>query len=405
MNIITARFIKNAKTIFSALCFILILFSISSCTKPAEKHQEKALLSGVWSFNISPDKSNVDTTLVKGIRGSEEEEYPAIIDEVYLYEDASGVITGDHGVLRFNGNRSGNEVTLEVYNNPEGHFDPGMSLEKLVHISTMTMTINEFGNMKGHGIYLENPDYEGAQDESYFVSASKRGDITNASGALKEGNEDVLNTLCDVSASISSFLISYLSDGAFRPIGNCYLEKDGGGYYIYGRFAPGSSLPVYTQTVYYPFEWSWCKVRRYGFDINLRGNIRGIEALKWAIAHQAPSDDFYIRLGYSSLEELNNLIDDFKNKYGEFAISIAYSLRTGNLSIYVNHSKGDDNGAKNHSLVFKMASALGPHVTKIYYFSGKNIHDSWYLRRSELGVCNSKLLFCYILGTNQVEYN
>ncbi len=392
---------------FLALLLSLIAFvtiAVTSCNKPNEVHHSVSKLSGTWSFTITPLESVQDTSLVKGIRGSEEEEYPSVIDKVYLYENKTGEIIGDHGFTHFSGSRSENNVILNVYSRADGHVDPEATADQMNHVSTMTLTIDDFGNMKGNGIYLENPDYDYAQEESYTVMALKRSDITNDYGTTKQG-ENVSFSLCDVAASIDSWIISTMSDNVFRPIGNCYNEKDGGGYYVFGRYGPGSLLPIYTQTVYYPLEWSWCKVRRYGFDIDLRGNVRAVEALKWAVAHQAPTNNFNVKLGFETLDGLNDAIDDFENKYGGFAISFGYSLRTHNLSIYVNHSKGNSSDAKNHILVTSIAGAVDSYVNKIYYFAGANISDHWYLRRSDFDVCNTPLLFCYVIGTNEVEYN
>ncbi len=384
------------------LAFIII--AVTACNKPDEVHHAAYQLSGKWSFTITPDKSVQDTTLVKGIRGSDEEEYPSVINEVYLYENKSGEIIGEHGFTSFSGARNGNSVVLKIYERPDGHVNPEVAIEQMNHVSTMMLTIDDFGSLTGNGIYLENPNYDGAQEETYTVKALKRSDITNDYGTTKQ-DEDVSFSLCDVAASIDSWIIASMSDNVFRPIGNCYNEKDGGGYYVFGRYGPGSLLPIYTQTIYYPLEWSWCKVRRYGFDINLRGNIRDIEALKWAVAHQAPTNNFNVKLGFETIDGLNDAIDDFESIFGEFAISFGYSLRTHNLSIYVNHSKGNSNDAKNHILVTSIGGAVDSYVNNIYYFAGANISDHWYLRRSDFDVCNTPLLFCYVIGTNQVEYN
>ncbi len=384
-----------------------IFFAIASCKKETvtSGRLQPAPVTGTWKFILSPDKSVQDTTFIKGVRGSEQEEYAAGFENIYLYEDTAGNITGDLGPLRFEGSKKGDSVVLKVFNIKNGHFTPGTATSKMNHISTMRLKLDAFGFMNGHGTYLPNPDYEGAEKESYFVLAQRRNPLTATAARLKKANSNVFHTLCEIYSSISSTLISYLSDGAFRPMGNCYLEKDGGGYYIYGRYGPGSLLPLNTQTFYYPYEWSWCKVRKYDFAIDLRGEIRAVEALKWIIQHQPPTPHFYHDLGFSSFSTLNTAIEDFHNKFGGFAISLGYSLRTRNLSIYVNHSKGNDQAALAHSLIRSIGTALNPFVGKIYYYSGRNISDHWYLRRSELGACNSSLLFVYLLGTSEVEYN
>ena len=396
--------------IWAVLIFSMGMLAIltSSCKKETESsntHQKTIPVTGTWDFTLSPDKSVQDTSLVKGIRGSEQEEYSSEFDNIYLYEDESGNITGDFAPFRFDGVHKEDSIILKVYNIKNGHYTPGIATKDMDQISTIRLSMDAFGLMKGHGTYLPNPDYDNAEKESYFVEARKRNSLTASATSVKETNSNVLHTLCNISASIDSWVISVLSGGIFRPIGNCYLEKDGGGYYVFGHYGPGSLLPICTQTVYYPLEWSWCKVRKYNFSIELKGEIRDVEALKWVVKHQPPNSMFYNNIGFESVDALNAAIDDFHNKFGDFAISLGYNLQTRKLAIYVNHSKGSDKTASVHYLIKNIASAFSPFVSKIYYFSGRNISDHWYLRRSEIGVCNTPLLFVYVLGTNQVEYN
>ena len=386
--------------------FLLLL--VTSCKKVTESSFTPAKtvsVTGSWKFTLSADKSVQDTSVVKGIKGSEQEEYSSEFNDIYLYEDSIGNITGDLGPFRFEGTQKGDSVVLKVYNVNNGHFTPGIATKEMNLISTMRLKLDSFGFMKGHGSYLPNPDYDGAEKDSYFVEAQRRNPLTTSADNLKEANSNILNTLCNIRASIDSWLISSLSGGRFRPIANCYMEKDGGGYYIFGHYGPGSFLPIYTQTVYYPYEWSWCKVRKYNFDINLQGEVRSIETLRWIVQHKPPTNNFYVNLGFETLDALNAAITDFHDKFGGFAISLGLSLRTKNLSIYVNHDKGSNENAVDHYLIGKIASAMKPHAQEIYYFSGKNISDHWYLRRSDFDVCNTPLLFVYVLGTNRIEYN
>ncbi len=388
------------------LGFLSVYFT--SCKEKNTVHKtdnNSTLLTGSWVFTLTPDVSIQDTTTIKGIKGTDEPEYSSEFEEVYLYANANGDVTGDSGPFRFEGFRAGDSVILHVYNPQDGFLEPSVTTNNMVRVSTMRLKIDDKGFLNGKGVYDPNPDYEGAENESYFVEGKKRSDITPPHAGQKEAGSNILHTLCNIDASITSFLISRLSDNLFRPIGNCYLEKDGGGYYVYGHYGPGSLLPIYTQTVYYPYEWSWCKVRKYNFNIKMQGNIEAVEALKWIVKHQAPTNNFSVNLGFETADLLNDAIDDFYNKFGGFAISFGFSTRTHNLSIYVNHEHGSREDALNHYLITSIASAMRPNVNKIYYFSGKSIHDSWYLRRSDFGVCNTPLLFVYVLGTNEVYYN
>ena len=399
-------YLNSSKSILILTIFTL-LFSLScqKDKKETEPTEDKWNVSGEWEFILSPDNSFQDTTTIKGIKGSEQEEYATTIEKIFLYQNKSGEIRGDNAFFYFTGSISNKELELKVFNRRNGEYKPDEETSNLDHISTMLLKIDDFGQMSGTGTYLNNPDYDNAEQESYFVTAKKRGEISSNGNNFKNSQEDATTILCNISSSIDSWLISNLSDNTFRPIGNCYLEKDGGGYYLFGRYGPGSILPIYTQTIYYPFEWSWCKVRKYNFDINLEGEVRSIEALKWLVENQPPKKNFHSAIGFETLDLLNAAIDDFTDKYGGFAISFGYSLRTKNLSIYVNHTNGNSNEAKNHTLVKTIANSVSPHVNKIYYFAGHNISDHWYLRRSEFGTCNTSLLFCYVIGTHQVEYN
>ncbi|NOR87654.1 MAG: hypothetical protein GQ527_08605 [Bacteroidales bacterium] len=388
---------------------LIILSSLltNSCEKDEENTEEQEdhyTISGMWEFTLSPDNSRQDTSLIKGIRGSDEEEYPAVINEIYLYENSDGSIIGDHGLLSFQGHRTNNLVELKVFSRKNGDYHPNPELEEMDHISTMNLSIDEYGIMNGNGIYLENPDYDHATEDSYFIKAFKRSDINNYENDFKESQNHVLNTLCDITASIDSWLISTLSGNTFRPIGNCYLQKSGGGYYIFGHEGPGSLLPIYTQTVYYPFEWSWCKVRKYTFDMELKDEVRSIEALNWFVEHQPPAVGFYQKIGFETIDLLQEAIQDFNEKFGGFAISIAYNTRTKNLAIFANHKSGSSVEAKRHHLITTIGAAMIPHINKIYYHAGHHIIDHWYLRRSEFGVCNTPLLICYVIGTHNVAY-
>ncbi len=408
MNRLTPTPQKRPLATLSISIVLLSLIAFSSCKKDNNTtgRSENVSLTGSWKFTLSPDKSIPDTTLIKGIRGSDEPEYAADFEDVFLYENKSGHITGDYNnSFRFEGTRKKDSVIIKVFNRKNGFVDPVDNTKEMNHISTMRLKIDSSGYLTGKGSYEVNPDYVGAEKETYFVTAKKRSDITTPFPGQKELKSSLSHELCNIESSISSFFISYMSDNTFRPMGNCYLEKDGGGYYIFGHRGPGSILPIYTQTVYFPLEWSWCKVRKYHFAIELQGKIRAIEILKWIIKNKPPTKDFYAKIGFATLEELNMAIDDFYNKFGGFAISLGYDKMTHNLSFYLNTEKGSRGDIISHPLTRNIATSMVPHVHNIYYFTGKNIYDEWHLRRSDFTVCNTPLLFVYVLGTNQVYYN
>ena len=392
------RYGKIGKLIL--ICLIGLPLAFNSCSKEStSESSKKESLSGKWTFKLSPDKSHKDTNMVKGIRGSEQDEYPAEINDIFLYEDNEGQIVGDHHYFRFKGKRDGNNVNIDVYSYKDGFVKEDVATSEMNLISSMKLTVDDYGNLKGSGYYHDSVEFAEAKDETYFVNAYKRNNISNA----KQAN--ALNTICDISSKVDSYVINGMTDGIFHPMGNCYLSKNGGGYYVFGHIGPGSLLPIYTQTIYYPFEWSWCKVRRYNFVIRQDGNLIELTALKYLIKHKPPTPDFHTKLGYGTPDQLNNAIDNFMTQYGDFAISLGYSVLSNNLVIYVNHTKGSDYGATHHPLVENLKGSYGPHFNKVYVYAGADITDHWYLRRSEVGVCNSPLLYCYVLGTMQIRYD
>lgn len=240
------------------------------------------------------------------------------------------------------------------------------------------------------------------EDETYTLFANKIAEISSKEGKANYGRF----SFCDVVSSVSSFLISTLTDGVFRPIGNCYLHKDGGGYYIFGHEGPGSIFPVYTQTIYLPWEWSWCKVRKYGFNIDIKGEAIGYEALKSDIeALSGVLKEFCKKLGFADLDLLFEAMDEFHQEFGGFAFSCAYDSHTNNLGLYVNHKQGNSEAAKEHLLTQTIKCAFEPFVHKVYVHAGSHIHDKWHLRRSDIGACNSILVIMYLFGTHNVNYD
>jgi hypothetical protein len=182
-------------------------------------------------------------------------------------------------------------------------------------------------------------------------------------------------------------------------MGNCWLHKSNGGYYIFGHTAPGSIFPVWTQTVYFPYEWSFCKTRRYKFHFDYDGQVLALNVLEDLITAQ---EQWLEHLGFGSLAEALAKIEDFYNQYGNFAIIVGYSRETGDGGIYVNVENGNPN-AHSHPLVQTIINKLNRYFNGTFIFSGRNITDEWHLRRSNFLVCNSPVLYCYLIGTINVN--
>ncbi len=401
MKVKLHHFRKN-KTIINIIFTIVVIalvFQLLSCEK-VTKYLQDDKISGKYAFTLTGVNSYQDTTMIKGMRGTDYPEYSTTYEDVFLYEDGDGNIVGNCKLWKLQGTRDGQDVELDLYIHPQGTVNLEESIDNMQKFTTMNLTLDDFGNLEGDGMYYPYEYYPEIENETYSVSANKIEELSSF---------EEINTrfcFCDVISSISSFLISCLTDGIFRPIGNCYLHKDGGGYYIFGHEGPGSILPAYTQTVYFPFEWSWCKVRAYHFEISLEGETLTYEVLKTTMeALDKKLENFTSELGFDNLQALFDAMDDFYNEFGGFAISTAYDTHTHNLSIYVNQDSKRDEEAKHHILIQSLVDAFDPQVGTVYVYSGHHIYDSWHLRRSDIGVCNSQLLIMYLFGTNKVNYD
>lgn len=364
---------------------------------------EKHNLSGVWEFTLMPDISIYDTTLVKGYRESDFEEYASSYSDIILYQSENGELEGENGLFFFKGSQSNDEIHIKIYQHPNGYPDPEMAISDMLHVSTMILKVDEFGKLSGKGSYTEFNDAPQSIYESYKVKAIKVQDISNKS-EFKQLKFDLHKVLCDLGSDISSFIISEVSDNVFRPISDCYLHKEGGGYYVFGHEGPGSIIPIYTQTIYFPYEWSICGVRKYTFKMKLESEVTLIEDLLWAAENDKPSSNYFEKLGFETLQDFTDLISDFNSKFGEFAISMIYSEHSKDIGLYVNHKSDKKDEVLSHELVTKMESKLKSHGHTLYKKEGKEITDDWHLRRSDAGVCNTPLLICYVIGTNNVYY-
>lgn len=384
------------------ILLLLILVAFVSCEKTTEYVccPDSSIINGKYEFTLVPENSFQDTTLIKGMRGTDFPEYSTTYDDVYLYEDGEGNVIGNCKTWKISGTKSGQYLTLDLYVHPEGSINMEILVDSMHQFTTMNLIINEYGNLEGEGMYYAYEYYQQLEDETYTICANK---IVS----LKEGEANYGKfSFCDVVSRISSFLISILTDGIFRPIGNCYLHKDGWGYYIFGHEGPGSIFPVYTQTIYFPWEWVWCGVRKYDFNIDLRDEIFEYDNLKSALEDlEEVIDFFYKEFGFDYMDLFFDAMDDFYDEFGGFAISLANDTYNHNLSIYVNHSNGSKEDAKNHPLIQTMKAAFEVYVSDVYVFAGSDISDSWHLRRGDAGVCIKALVFMYLFGTHHVNYD
>jgi len=291
-------------------------------------------------------------------------------------------------------------IRLEIFEPLDGRYGVDTAMMKS---SEMTLGQNSMGFLEGTGKIVLDRDTTGVSNDVFKIFGRKIANISQ--DRIKNlriiTKSSWLDKLCKVVSDGISFVISIVTDGVFRPMANCWGNKNGGGYYVFGDKGPGSLFPVWTQTAYYPMEWSWCKVRRYDFDIYYDGAVISLPVLRDLVKAQA---SWLSKIGFHSDSVIVADLDEFYNIYGNFGITFAYNLETKNAAIYANVENGSTS-AHSHVLVKTIVDALNPLFNTVYSSSGRSIHDEWHMRRSDFFVCNTPIIFCYIFGTANVKYD
>ena len=368
-------------------------------------------ISGQWEFTITPDQVYQDTTEIHGHTAAEYEMYSSVNEEVYLYQDGTGKLLGFSGPFKLSGTITGNKISLSVFVHPDGSYLAERPIEEMNQFSEMELTLDDYGMMEGTGGFLPYGIFPNIVEETYTVKA-RRINLIEKAGVSTDSFKDGLavtgweNTLCKIIFSIGSWVLSDITYGVIRTMSSdCWLHKDGGGYYAFGHEGPGSLFPILTQSLYYPLEWGGCKVRTYGFEITIESENISYEALKNSVLNSPPVNELFKKLGFTGIPELEQALDEFYEEFGGFGISIFYDTHNNHLGLYVNHKKGSSDAAKNSMLVQTMKAAFGGVVGEVYVSAGSSIHDDWHLRRSHFLVCNTPILIGYVIGTHNVKYD
>ena len=397
------------KVLFILLAGI-VLITFSTCKKDENNDEKtKNSISGSWEFIITPDVISPDTTNAHGYTGSDFKEYDAINDEVYLYEEENGNIVGFTGPFKLQGQINETNITLHVYINPNGDYNPVLPISSMQLFSTMLLVRDKYGFMSGSGTYEDYPEYPNFVNNTYLIEARMLSPIRD-SRALETGNKNQMEVnhwydfVCNEIDKLVGWIAKDLTDGKIRPMDGCSFHKNGGGYYVLGHEGPGRDFDIFSMTLYYPYEWCGCGSRSYNFDVSIGSEHMSIEKLVEKV-QSSSIKDLAKKLGFDLPDDLFFALEEFHNEFGGFAISMGYSKNTHNLAIYVNHKDGSSKDAKNHPLIQAMKSALSKHVKNVYVYAGHSIHDHWHLIRSWHFNCNTPLVFTYLLGTHNVSYN
>lgn len=387
----------------------LVLIIVTSCKNNNDDEitpVKNINISGQWEFILSSDEVVADTTHAHGYTGADFSESASVNEEVYLYENSNGEITGFCGPFKLTGNINGSQVTLNVFINPDGDVDPVLPVENMVLFSKLSLKIDAYGFMSGTGTYEAYAEFPAIENETYDVHARMLSAIRNNN--ITKNTEEIshwYDFICNEIEKLVDWSVEKYTDGKVRPMSGCSLHKDGGGYYVLGHEGPGDRYEYFSTTLYYPHEWCRCKSRSYGFEVSLKEKIMSIDHLV-EILQSDEIKEIAKKLGFDLPDALFFAVEEFYNQFGDFAISIGYSDNTHNASIYVNHEHGSSTDVLNNILIKKIKSAVDKEASEVWVFAGNSIKDKFQLKRSFYGIhCSTPLIFTYLIGTFSVNYN
>ncbi len=353
-------------------------------------------VTGRWSLTLQPSGQSVA--------------HPdaVTVDRVVLNE-TNGVVNGRSDAFTFTGSRNGSVLELTV-------FSPGASGPAAEH-SYLKLNLQGDGTVRGSG-YTPQPQVyasgdsggqENASRLDYDVSGRLSSPLSSAEANAEIGRPNVggaasniVHTVCNIFSAAESFAMGYLTGNAFRPMGGCILAPSGGGYYVFGRDAPGSLLPVWTQNAYVPVEWAPCTERKYKFKFSYKGQAfltSGVEFIANSKhgANYLPGLDL-LKVGGKSLTDLAVELDDLRHKYGNYALLVAKHTRTRFIGLYVIRERGNSDELKNEAVIKTLAGNLHASV-----MVGKEISDTFSLRRGPApDVCLDQVEFAYLIGSADV---
>ena len=400
---LTDKFLHSSS--LKIVLFIIVtslILTILSCEK-VTKYLTDDKLNGKYTFTLTGLESYQDTTLIKGMRGTDFPEYSTTYEDFYLYEDDEGNVCGNCKMWKLNGQRDGEDVVLNLYINPQGTIYNDPPIDSMYLFSTMNLTVNDFGNLEGEGYYHAYEYYPEIVNETFNVVANKINDLKQ----IEDETGCTKFSFCDIIKDIDSFLIKHWLHNKFRRMHSCDLHKNGGGYYVFGHEGPGEYYSVATVSAYFPWEYSWCKVRRYHFTIEMKDEFINYDDLRTKVQDLDNSMDGFAKgLGFESIDQLLQLMDDFHQNFGGFAFAAMDDSHTHNSSLYVFHTEGSNDAAKDHEFTQKIKKSMESNSSGVWlYASSGDISDHWHLRRSQIGVCNSILSMAYLFGTHKVNFD
>ncbi len=384
---------KTKKFFYVFFISVFIFFSCSDNPDTVNTSTASGL-SGQWEFTNTPLNVYYDTTVIKGYRDSDFPVESSTNNEVYLYQSGNQLL-GQAGLFQLRGTVT-DSIRISIYEPVEGRYGQDTAMLKS---SEMTLALNQFGFLEGSGRITLDWDTAGVIYDTYRISARKvsniiPGDFNNFTSSINP-----VEVICDKVTSKLSLLIGYITDNYFRPMGNCWGHKVRGGYYVFGHIAPGNLQAIYTQTVFFPYEWSFCKAKKYHFKLEYNSVINKLEELEEMVGYYP---HWLQNVGFNNLGEFSTQAESFNQQYGNFALIVGLSLLTNEISIYVINEVGDPN-AHTHPFVVTVSNKIRIHFRGLHSASGRNITDKLHLKRSDFFLCNTPVIFCYLFGTVNVK--
>jgi hypothetical protein len=352
---------------------------------------DSAPVTGEWSLTLYPPGQLVT------------HQDAAAVQRVYLREEG-GLVSGRAGDFVLRGRRENAELDLSVLT--------ADTKGTMVEHSSMVLHLEEGNVLQGAGQTPHPQEATPGVSEDYAVRGSLVSSMTTEQvdrlmeqPPLSGGLSNALQELCTVFSAVESFVIGSLTDNLFRPMGGCVLAKSGGGYYVFGRDAPGSIVPVWTQNVYIPVEWSYCKARDYKFKFSYKSQAlltTGVEML----AHSKNGNNYLPGLNLllsagHSLVDLADQLDRLRQKYGNYALLAAVHPSSGFVGLYVIRERGNSDEMKKEAVIKTLAGKLGASV-----IVGHEVTDTFSLRRSIVpNLCRDRVAFAYLLGSANIDLN
>ncbi len=385
----------------STVVFCLFALSLTGCGGGGGSEPPAGDITGTWSVTLTPTARELE--LDPGAQ-------PSTFEIAFLQE--GNTITAEDSAYRIEGNISGREIELTVFQQEENEEqdDAARLYLELTGPDQMTGTGENYAPPKDGDVDVEPKPHDGTvrpEGTAEFIVDAQRLAAAPMNRDYSTLSRGIGNEVCSIVGSVASFIIGSVSDGLVNPMGGCWLQKDGGGYYLFGRQGPGSLKPFWTQTVYYPYEFKFCGSRRYNFTMSIGGANLGLDQLLSLIEG---TGSLASALHLPTIDVLSAQVRDFHNRYGGFAVSYAYNVYTQNASIYVNVVSGANVGQVHHPLIQAVLTAVrginGVHNVDV--FVGNSISDSWSMRRDPAAFvthCSTPLVIVYLFGTHSVTYD